>query len=556
MSPDDRDVTAALPAVWQGHRRVLLSTLAGTGFVQAAAATAASILTPRLLHTHDPRQRAVLAAVLAVLATLVAILRWAERVLAEKLGQDYVIGLRRRLLAAALAPNRGPNLGITVARTTNDLTAVRNWIALGIAPLISGIPLVVGVLVGLWFLSRPLGMALSAVVAVLAVVLLVMSRPTLRRSRELRRRRGQMAARIADTVGAAEMIRASGGQRRELRRIDALSEKVADAAVARAWAAGVMRGAAAGAPLFGMIAVGIAGAAAAIDSATMTTGLILIGVLASPLVDLGRVSEYRQAYSAARLVLAPALVGTSRSDHGRRYAASQAAEDWPGDSEGQAEPSGPGHVRLSRLKSPSGPPLPPLIASAGTRVVARTDDPARARLVLDLLTGDLTAPWSLMVDGRELAGRAPDARAPYIGFALGGRPLPVGSVERCVRYRCPKTDDPVEPLLAAVGLAERVAELPSGAATVLRRGGEPLTTDERTRLQVARSLYRNPPLIVLDQVATQLDAAGVEAVRAALAAYPGVVLAFGDRTEALLADPVTWDLDAPPRLALRPHLAG
>ena len=59
----------------------------------------------------------------------------------------------------------------SVARTTNDLSAVRSWIAMGIAPLVSGVPLLAGAVLRGWYWW---GLLIGAAAGVLLVHWLIL----------------------------------------------------------------------------------------------------------------------------------------------------------------------------------------------------------------------------------------------------------------------------------------------------------------------------------------------------------------------------------------------
>src|SRR6185312_10285934 len=98
---------------------------------------------------------------IAALVLLLGYGRYQERVLAEKLGQHYVAQLRVGLISHSMLASKVPSLGITVARASNDLSSVRNWVAQGIAPMLAGIPLVAISMAGLWMLHPVLALALG-----------------------------------------------------------------------------------------------------------------------------------------------------------------------------------------------------------------------------------------------------------------------------------------------------------------------------------------------------------------------------------------------------------
>lgn len=226
---------AEMPPVWAGKRRRLLVILVGLGVVQALLAVLMAVEVERLLGSSS-RSSAV--GVVLVVASVVGIggARWMERVTAVELGQDYVFEQRRRLVISAIAdPGYSGSLGVTVTRASNDLGAVRTWVALGVATLATAIPLIVVVVTALLLLDVVIGLAVAVPLAMVAAAVPVLARITFDRARMLRRHRGRMSAKVADTVLASESVRAASAVSRELKAIDRGSGKVVAAAVDRAW---------------------------------------------------------------------------------------------------------------------------------------------------------------------------------------------------------------------------------------------------------------------------------------------------------------------------------
>ncbi|MFD6793134.1 MULTISPECIES: ABC transporter transmembrane domain-containing protein [Prauserella salsuginis group] len=525
---------ASLPPLLTGRRRTMVALLVCAGLGQAALAGVTALSMPRLLQA-TPADRWFWVGVLLLAALCMSGVRVAEWILAEKLGQDYVHQLRRGLLAAALAEGRGPSLGTTIARATNDLAAVRNWIAWGIAPLAGAVPLVAGVLVVLALVHPVLAGAVAVPIVLLVVVFGLLARTAYLRARSVRAARGRLAAQVSDTVAAGTVIRAAGGVRRELGRIAQRSADVRATAVRRAHVAGYLRGAAVGAAAIATLGVVVAGAWTGLEHAVVATTITIVGVLTTPIHDLGRIVEYRQSFLAARRILAPALV-TSPPDG--RQARTQAPR--------QGDP-GPSGVHVHDLWL-DGNRVPGLVAAPGARVVLRSENPEWVDAVIGLLAGTTTAGgrargW-VRVSGQDLGSLAPEERRRYVGFAARGAALERGTIARAVRYRHPASTEPVDRELAAVGLAERVRNLPKGERTTLRRGGEPLSPAERARLQLARACYWRPPLLVLDRIEEQLGAGGADLLRGVLADYPGVVVLATDAAEDIAGEPEVWDLTA------------
>lgn len=153
-----------------------------------------------------------------------------------------------------------------------------------------------------------LALALIAPVLLLAVVLASLCQVAFVRSRTLRRHRGKLAARIADTVAAAAGVAAAGGTRRELNRLEASSQKVVACAIHRAKIAAILRAVSLSVPLLATVVVVLYARQAVLGPAQIATSLTLLGVCAAPLGEWGRMVEYRQNYRAARRIIAPLLV--------------------------------------------------------------------------------------------------------------------------------------------------------------------------------------------------------------------------------------------------------
>lgn len=507
---DDRP---RLPPVWRGRRRRHLVLLTAAGLGQALSAGVAShLMLHSLRHARTTSQLTLLVTGLVVAALLVGALRMGERIVTEQLSQDYVHEIRLRLLDRDLTEGPAASLGVAVARTSNDLTSVRNWVALGIAPLVVGVPLLVGAGAVLLGLGVPLALGFLVPLVLLGLCLMLLAEPTYRRTSDLRAARGRLSGLVADTLLAARGVRAAGGGVRELNRIARRSTAMAEAAVVRSRWAGAQRGAAATAVMLASSGVVVGGVLGGAGLSSITAALTVVGMLSTPMHDLGRVAEYRQTYRAARRIVAPAM----------RQADVRPAGTPPSSSPGLE----PGCLHVGgALTADLG--IASLDAGPGERVLVDLGDPQAEAALLDALGGlSRVTPGSIRIGDTDLAVAGQGRRRRLVGYAARGLRFGRASIVTHALYR--SRSEPREaagPLLERVGLAERVAALPEGAETVLRHGGEPLDVGDRARLQLARALCGAPALVVLDRLDADLGPDGCREAGRLLASYPGIVVA-------------------------------
>lgn len=549
-----------MPPVWRGRRRWLLVSLVTLGVLQAVFALFMALSVGAVLSAPDPRWDLLTLLMLSVLG--IGLARWMDRIVAEQLGQDYVFEQRRRLIASAILGQRGNrSLGVIVTRTSNDLTAIRSWIAQGIVPLLTGLPLILVIVVVLFVLDWRVALAVCVPLGLTALAIPGLSGAAFTRARTLRRHRGRMSAHIADTVRAGESIRISGAVSRELKAVDRHSSRVVEAAVERARITGLIRALTITAASLCTVAVVVLSMLGHVDAAGVASVMTLLGVIATPMSDLGRVVEYRQNYRAAQRILAPVLaeaVALRRAERRRERAWNQGSIETIDEHEG---------LRIRGL-SESGARLPDLDAAPGDRLRMVSEHPGRVRRVIQqllLATADGPDPQAgddlpfVLIDGKDYVRAPLRERRELVGFASRDVPLERGSVRRLIAYRRPDAGDrEVETVIERVGLAGALRHEPKGTGLRLKNDGAPWAGADVMRLKLARALLGTPPLLVLEDVAVDLDGEGIRLLREILDDYPGVVLFATTRAQPVIEGCRLWELDgqdAQQREATRAALA-
>lgn len=122
-------------------------------------------------------------------------------------------------------------------------------------------------------------------------------------------------------------------------------------------------------------------------------------------------------------------------------------------------------------------------------------------------------------DGAELSQWESSKRGEFIGYLPQDLQLFDGTIaENIARFR---EDAAPEKVIEAAKLADvhdMIVALPEGYNTVIGRSGRSLSAGQRQRLALARALYNNPFLVVLDEPNSNLDAIGESALTNAIKA--------------------------------------
>jgi ATP-binding cassette subfamily C protein/ATP-binding cassette subfamily C exporter for protease/lipase/ATP-binding cassette subfamily C protein EexD len=122
------------------------------------------------------------------------------------------------------------------------------------------------------------------------------------------------------------------------------------------------------------------------------------------------------------------------------------------------------------------------------------------------------------LDGVDIATQSRAVLGPYVGYLPQHTGLFAGTVAENIARMAPEPDP--ERVVAAAQAAEvheLILRLPKGYDTQLGDDGAPLSAGQRQRLGLARAIYGEPKLVILDEPNAHLDGSGEQALANALA---------------------------------------
>jgi ATP-binding cassette subfamily B protein len=429
----------------------------------------------------------------------------------ERIVHDLRVAIYAHLQRLSLRFHQRRHTGDLVTRVTGDVNAVGTVFSSSLGTLVSSGLTLIGMIVVAFFLDPLLALVAFATAPLLAVIAFRFRRRMRKLSRRQRTMEGEIASLAAEALTSIQQVKALGSERHEHERLQRKSEERLEAG----YEATLVEG------RFTRV-IDVVGAIG--TAAVLVVGVFRVQAGALSPGDLVVMVAYaRRIYRPLRS-MAREWVRLSRAmARAERVAEVLSAEDVLEEG-GRARPFGNAQGRLefdgvSFSYEPDRPALRDvqLAIPAGQRV-AVVGRSGAGKSTLAALAARFYDPGDgrVLIDGVDVHDYPLGWLREQVGLVLQDPVLFTGTVAENIAWGIDATPDDVVRAARAVGAETFIRELPKGYDTELDAGGTGLSGGQRQRIAIARTLLRDPAILLLDEPTTGLDAESQTEVLAGL----------------------------------------
>ncbi len=431
----------------------------------------------------------------------------------ERVAHDLRVRTYTHLQRLSLSFHDRRHKGDLVTHLTEDANRVGEVFSESLGAIAQAALMVVGMMALTLLLDPTLGLALLGVVPVLVVVTLHYRHRVRAAARQQRVQDGEIASAAAETLSAIRLVQASGTETHEQERVRDHSEQRRQHGVVLAGLEARFSGVV---DVVGAVAAAIVIVVGTVRVAqgALTPGAIVVMAayarrLYRPLKDMAKHStRIGRAMSRAERIADVLAADEILTDRPNAFTGGRAA--------GRIELQDvhfsyePGRTALNGvdLAIPAGSRVAVVGASGAGKstigaLITRFYDPAGGRILLDDHDlRDCSLRWV----------------RDQIGVLLQDTVLLSGTIRDNIAYGTDAGLDEVVSVARSADADRFIAGLADGYDTVLGAQGVGLSGGQRQRIGIARVLLKNPPVLVLDEPTTGLDAASEATVMDSLEA--------------------------------------
>ncbi len=472
-----------------------------------------------------------------VVIMLLAAGRYIERFYAELLAQRYIFQLRHRVFEKSqhLSPEdfRVADKGGTLLRLTGDMTAIRNWIVQGMAPLI---------VIGLWFtvsLLALLQLHYLLVVALLVPLLVavagnyLLGRYLFVQSEQLRRRRGEMIRNVTEKLRQLPLIRAYNQPGKETRRFLRQSNRLMQSQIRKARTSALMRGMNEAILLFAMLS--LIGTGLHLQQQNIISAQYMAVLMTAALYLLGQLRRLTRLYEfwTLKKVAEKKLVQFLSRDSFREGRRSRIA--------------GAFKVELQEVFCANRLTPQSFTINANSRILLSGESGSGKSTLLSAIAG-LTriSGGRILLGDKNIKSYRSRVISQHICLVSSSLPLLRGTLKKNLLYGARKLSDEDLQAVCAVCRLDNPQELSQGLQSCLEEGGANLSASLIYRIMLARALLRKPSLLLLDEDVAHQSSDVQQVLRGLASTFQGAIVLCADFNGADAICPQRWALSGEP----------
>ncbi len=443
---------------------------------------------------------------LVALALTKGVMVYLQRIVSETIGQRIVFELRldlyRHLQSLSMRFFRESSTGKLMLRLMGDINAVLDMITDGFIRALMDAVTIIAVVICIVLVNWKLALVVLSVMPIYVTAFILLN-PRLRESGRLaRRERSALSGTLQEKIAGAAVVKAFVQENAEGQRVEAQTMRLRDRLIDKARVGGLLTAVANVTVALGAALVLWIGGrevlAGVMSKGSLMAFYSLSAMLFPPLKRLARTNE---TYQAARVSLDRILDFFDETTPMQE------------DAHGAPLNLSRGDVHFESVSFAYHPDKPVLqditlrVNGGETVALVGHNGAGKTTLINQLLRFLTPNAGRITIDGQNIQDVQIHSLRRMIGVVTQETILFSGSIGENIRYGRPNaTDEEVMEAARVANVDDFISGLPEGLLTDVGERGQRLSGGQLQRIALARAVLSNPPILILDEATSAVDA--------------------------------------------------